>query len=152
MTSRPPSTGPSAGASVVGTVKMAEALTRSSGGNTRNSMAIPTGASMPPPAPCRIRNATSSPRLDASPHAIEATVNTTMAASRTRLPPNRSPSQPDAGMNTARLTRKAIEMLSTEVALTLKSRPMVGSATLTIVVSRMDMNIAATKTTPTATF
>ncbi len=55
-------------------------------------------------------------------------------------------------MNTARLTRKAIAMLSTAVALTLKSRPMVGSATLTIVVSRIDMNIAATKTTPTATF
>jgi len=68
------------------------------------------------------------------------------------LPPKRSPSQPDAGMNTARLTRKAIEMLSTAVGLTENHGPMVGSATLTIVVSRMDMNIAATKTTPTATF
>ena len=32
-------------------------------------------------------------------------MKTTMAVSSTRLPPNRSPSQPDAGMNTARLTR-----------------------------------------------
>ena len=152
MTSRPPRTGPRAGASVVGTVRIAEARIRSSGGNTRNSIAIPTGASMPPPAPCRMRNATSSPRLEASPHSAEAAVNTTMAVSRTRLPPKRSPSQPDAGMNTARLTRKAIEMLSTAVALTSKSRPMVGSATLTIVTSMIDMNMAATKTTLTATF
>ena len=75
-----------------------------------------------------------------------------MAVSSTRLPPNRSPSHPDAGMNTARLTRKAMETLSTAVGLTEKSRPMVGSATFTIVVSMMDMNMAATKTTLTATF
>jgi len=68
-------------------------------------MAIPTGASMPPPAPCRTRKATSSSRLDARPHSADATEKTTMAVSSTRLPPNRSPSQPDAGMNTARLTR-----------------------------------------------
>ena len=125
---------------------------RSSGGNARNSMAIPTGASMPPPTPCRMRNATSSPRLLASPQRADARVNTTIAVSITRLPPNRSPSQPDAGMNTARLTRKPIEMLSIAVGLTAKSRPIVGSATLTIVTSMIDMNMAATKTTLTATF
>ena len=125
---------------------------RSSGGNARKSMAIPTGASMPPPTPCRTRNATSSPRLVASPHSADAIVNTTIAASITRLPPNRSPSQPDAGMNTARLTRNAIEMLSIAVGVTAKSRPMVGKATLTIVTSMIDMNMAATKTTLTATF
>jgi len=115
-------------------------------------MAIPTGASMPPPAPWRIRNSTNSPRLDATPHSAEATEKTAIAVSSTRLPPNRSPSQPDAGMNTARLTRKAMETLSTAVGLTEKSRPMVGRATLTMVVSMMDMNMAATKTTLTATF
>ena len=52
----------------------------------------------------------------------------------------------------ARLTRKAMAMPSTAVALTPKSRPMVGRATLTIVASRMLMNIAPTKTVPTATF
>src|SRR5262249_26689424 len=72
--------------------------------------------------------------------------------SRTRLPPKRSPSHPEAGMNTARLTRKAIEMLLTAVGVTPKSRPMVGSATLTIVASMIDMNMAATNTTLTATF
>src|SRR5690242_8393290 len=107
---------------------------------------------MPPAPPCRIRNSTSSGRLDATPHSAEAPVNSAMAVSRTRFPPYRSPSQPDAGMQMARLTRNAMAMPSTAVALTPKSRPMVGSATLTIVASRMDMNIAATKTTPTATF
>ena len=95
---------------------------------------------------------TSSPRLEASPHRAEAAVNSAIAASSTRLPPYRSPSQPDAGMVTARLTRKAIAMPSTAVALTPKSRPIVGSATLTIVASMMLMNIAATNTVPTATF
>ena len=84
---------------------MAAALIRSSGGKTRYSIAMPTGTSMPPAAPCRIRNATSSPRLDATPHSAEAPVNSAIAASITRLPPYRSPSQPDAGMLTARLTR-----------------------------------------------
>ena len=152
MTSSPPTTGPRAGANVVGTVRIAAALTRSPGGKARYSIAIPTGASMPPPAPWRIRNATSSPRLDAIPHNADAAVNTAMAVSMTRLPPKRSPSQPEAGMKTARLTRKAIETLSTAVALTPKSRPIVGRATLTIVTSMMLMNIAATKTVPTATF
>ena len=68
----------------------------------------------------------------------------TIAVIRTRLPPNRSPSQPDAGMNTARLTRNAIEIPSTAVGATRKSRPIDGSATLTIEVSMMLMNIAAT--------
>src|SRR6201996_5355369 len=107
---------------------------------------------MPPAAPCRIRNPTSSARLEATPHSAEAPVNSAIAVSRTRLPPYRSPSHPEAGMLMARLTRKAMAMPSTAVALTPKSRPMVGRATLTIVASRMLMNMAATKTVPTATF
>ncbi len=75
-----------------------------------------------------------------------------MAHIRTRLPPNRSPSQPDAGMNTARLTRNEIATLSTAVGLTPNSRPIVGRAVFTIVTSMIDMNIAATKTVPTTTF
>jgi hypothetical protein len=55
-------------------------------------------------------------------------------------------------MNTARLTRNAIETVSAAVVATLKSRPMVGSATLTIVASMMLMNMAATNTTLTAIF
>ncbi len=43
-------------------------------------------------------------------------------------------------------------MPSTAVGAMLKSRPIVGSATLTIVMSMMFMNIADTKTVPTTTF
>ena len=105
VTSRPPSTGPSAGATAVGTVRMLEARTRSSGGNVRNSMAMPTGIIMPPPTPCRTRKKTNSERLSAVPHSTDAPVKTATAKSRIRLDPNRSPIHPAAGMNTARLTR-----------------------------------------------
>ena len=99
-------TGPSAGASVVGTVRMLDARTRSAGGKARNNIASPTGAIIPPPAPCSTRKTSSMASELAMPHRAEAAVNTAIAVSSTRLPPNRSPSQPDAVMNTARLTRK----------------------------------------------
>ena len=105
VTRRPPSTGPMAGARAVGVVRMLAARTRSAGGKTRKSMAIPTGASIPPPTPWRIRNSTSWVMLAANPQRAEATVKITIAASSTCFPPNRSPSHPEAGMNTARLTR-----------------------------------------------
>ena len=75
-----------------------------------------------------------------------------MAVSRTRFMPNRSPSQPAAGMKTARLTRKPI---ATESRLAVRSwncRPILGRATLTMVMSMMLMNMAETKTTLTAIF
>jgi hypothetical protein len=131
---------------------MLAARTRSSGGKTRYSIAMPTGASMPPPTPWRIRNSTSSVMLAASPQSAEASVKITMAPSRTRFPPSRSPSHPEAGMNTARLTRKEMETALTAVGATWKVRPMVGRATFTMVVSMIDMNMAATKTVPTAIF
>ena len=90
---------------MVGTVRMLAARTRSAGGKTRYSIAMPTGAIIPPPAPWRMRNTTSSVMFCARPHSTEPTVKTAMATSSTRLPPKRSPSQPEAGMNTARLTR-----------------------------------------------
>jgi len=90
---------------VVPRVRMLAARTRSDGGKTRKSMAMPTGAIMPPPAPCTILNATSWVMSWANPHSAEPTVKTTMAPNSTRLPPNRSPIQPEAGMKTARLTR-----------------------------------------------
>jgi hypothetical protein len=92
---------------------MADARTRSAGGNTRNSMARPTGVIRPPPTPWSTRKATSSLRLVATPHNAEATLKMTMAPSRTRRAPSRSPSHDDAGMKTARLTRKAISVAAT---------------------------------------
>src|SRR5581483_6331773 len=70
----------------------------------------------------------------------------------TRLAPKRSPSQPDVGMNTARLTRKPITTVSTDSGREWKSRPIVGRATLMIVVSMIAMNMALTYTTGTAIF
>ena len=51
VTKKPPRTGPMAGAIVVGMVMMLAVRTRSAGGKTRYSMAMPTGAIIPPPAP-----------------------------------------------------------------------------------------------------
>ena len=90
---------------MVGTVRMLAARTRSAGGKTRYSMAMPTGAIIPPPAPWMTRKRTSSVMFWANPHRTEPRVKTAMAINSTRLPPKRSPSQPEAGMKTARLTR-----------------------------------------------
>src|SRR4051794_29713961 len=133
-------------------VRTESARTRSSGRKIRSSIAMPTGARRPPPAPWRILKATSWPRFDAIPHRADATVNTVTAVSRTRLPPYRSPSHPDAGMKTAKLTRYEIEIVPTDVDGIENARPMAGSVTLTMVVSIVLRKIAATYTTLTAVF
>ena len=66
---------------------------------------IPTGISIPPPSPCSARNATSSGSEVASPHSADAAVNSPIAPSSTLRPPNRSPTQPEAGIATASVTR-----------------------------------------------
>ncbi len=81
------------------------ALIRSAGGNTRVIIVIPTGTSIPPPRPCSARNATSSGSEVATPHSADAAVNKPMAPSSTLRPPNRSPTQPEAGIATASATR-----------------------------------------------
>ena len=59
VTSSPPRIGPSAGASIVGIMMNVLARARSAGGNARNSIATPTGVSIPPPTPWMTRNAIS---------------------------------------------------------------------------------------------
>ena len=86
-------------------IRTVEALARSTGGNARNSIAVPTGTSIPPPTPCSTRNATSSPRLEAWPHSAEAIVNVASAKRKTFFVPMRSPIQPDAGIQIARESR-----------------------------------------------
>ena len=66
--------------------------------------------------------------------------------------PKRSPSHPAAGMKTARLTRNPTTTESREAVRSWNSRPMLGRATFTMVMSMMVMNMAATKTTLTAIF
>jgi hypothetical protein len=60
---------------------------------------------MAPPSPCRTRIAQSIGRVVLTAHSPEATVNSTIASMKIRLPPNRSASQPLTGMPTATVTR-----------------------------------------------
>ncbi len=101
---KPPITGPSAGAIRVGTITTVDALALSAGGKERKSIAIPTGASMPPPTPCTTRKAMSWPMVWAMPHNSEPMVKAPRANMKTRLVPKRSPSQPLVGIHTARLS------------------------------------------------
>jgi hypothetical protein len=85
----------------VGTTKIAEALARSAGGNSRNNMAVPTGVIMPPPTPWMKRNNESSARECAWPQSTDAAVKVKRAKRKIRFVPNLSPSQPDAGIQIA---------------------------------------------------
>jgi hypothetical protein len=140
----PPISGPDAGPRMVANISTRPTATRSRGGKVRKSIAIPTGVSMPPPAPCSTRKATSCSRLCAIPHSAEAVTNIASAIKKIRLVPKRSPSQPDAGMNAARLTRYPMTTASVATAGTLNSLPRVASATMTIVESRVFISIDAT--------
>ena len=104
VTIKPPSTGPSAGAASVGIMISIAARARSAGGKARKSIARPTGVSIPPPMPWITRKAISWPIVCAAPHSSEPHVNAIRANKNTRLVPNRSPSQPDVGIHTARLS------------------------------------------------
>ena len=75
-----------------------------------------------------------------------------MANSSTRFEPEPVAQPAEAGMKTARLTRYPIATASSESGRTWNWRPMVGRATLTMVMSMMFMNMAATKTTLTLIF
>jgi hypothetical protein len=101
VTNQPPNTGPSAGASTVGRMSTVDAFARSIGGNARNSIAVPTGTSIPPPTPCKTRKPTNSPKLFAWPQSADAPVNIASANRNTRRVPRRSPSHPDAGIHSA---------------------------------------------------
>ena len=102
---KPPSGGPTTGPSSAGIVSHAMAATSSVFAAVRSSSSRPTGTIMAPPRPCRTRAATSSTRPSDSPHRIDPTVNTMIAARNTVRVPKRSAIQPLAGMNTVRLSR-----------------------------------------------
>src|SRR2546430_17512205 len=71
----PPSHGPIVGATTTAIPYTANAMPRFSSGNVSFKIACSLGCKPPPPAPCRILNSTSTPRLGASPHRNELTVN-----------------------------------------------------------------------------
>ena len=91
-------------------------------------------------------------RLVERPQSPEETVKIPKAKSSTRLSPKRSPSHPATGMKTARLTRYPDATALTAAASAPNSTAIVGSATLTMVVSRIDMNVPVTKTMLIASF
>ncbi len=71
----PPSHGPIVGATTTAIPYTANAIPRFASGNVSFKMACSLGCNPPPPAPCKIRKNTSTPRLGASPHKNELTVN-----------------------------------------------------------------------------
>ncbi len=74
-TRKPPSVGPSAGATSDGTPKILNASPRSCGGKAVKSIAVPSGRSAPPPSPCRMRKKISAFSEGASPQSADAVVN-----------------------------------------------------------------------------
>ena len=67
-------------------------------------MLTPTGVSMPPPTPWNTRNAMSWLMVCAIEHSSDPATNAANANMNTRLVPNLSPSQPDTGIHTAKLS------------------------------------------------
>ena len=105
VTMAPPNKGPIMRPMTAGTVNQTMAATMPSGGTARSRIRRPTGTIMAPPSPCRMRNATSSGRLPATPHRAEPSENSAIARQNTRRAPSRSASQPLTGRNTAKLSR-----------------------------------------------
>jgi hypothetical protein len=65
----------------------------------------PTGTIIAPPAPCRMRSATSSPSVWLSAQPSEASVKTTIADRNTRRGPKRAVIHALSGMRTASVSR-----------------------------------------------
>src|SRR5579859_1247282 len=147
---KPPTGGPSTGPSSAGIVSHAIAATSSFFGAVRSSTRRPTGTIIAPPMPCSTREPTRNARLSARPHRTEPTVNTAIAALNTVRVPNRSATQPLAGMNTASDSRydvratfmctgsapNAFAIVGRAVAITVESRFCMNNAHATITAVR----------------
>ena len=103
--SQPPRNGPIIGAPTTPRPNIAIAMPCFSRGKLSSRIACESGCSAPPPAPCRMRASTSTGMLQANAHKNEAKVNNAVHASRNRLRPKRSDSQPLAGSTMAFATR-----------------------------------------------
>ena len=86
-------------------MRYAIAETSSAFGIVRSTTSRPTGTIIAPPIPCRMRASTSSGSVCTNEHAIEPSVNTTIAEQNTVREPKRSASQPERGMKMPRLSR-----------------------------------------------
>ena len=141
-TSQPPSVGPTSGPIKPGIVTKLIAARNSCRGTTRSTTSRPTGRSIAPPTPCSTRAATSWIRPARHRACQRADGNSTTAATNTRRVPNRSASQPDAGITIA--TASAYDATTACIRSGDSPRPIAidGSAVLTIVVSSICMNAA----------
>ena len=102
---KPPSGGPSTGATSPGQTIVPIAVTRWRLSVIRSTISRPTGTIAAPPAPWTKRAAVKVHRPRDRPQRIEATVNSAIAPPTTVRGPNRSAIQPLIGMNTASATR-----------------------------------------------
>jgi hypothetical protein len=138
--------GPSAGPSSIGTPTTLITRPTCLGPAAWANVIIPIGMIMPPASPCRARKAISDSALHATPHSALVATNADTAVIQTRRGPKRSAAQPVSGMTVARASRYAVATHWIVESGAWRSRPSVCSATLTIVVSRIDI-IAPTMTT-----
>jgi hypothetical protein len=99
-----------------------------------------------PPMPWTKRAAISTPCDCASPQASEAKVKTAIPAMNSRLRPSRSPSRPASSSRPPNAIRYAFTTHARPDCVKPRSRWIDGSATFTIVWSRMTMSIPAHRT------
>ena len=138
-TSKPPTNGPIAPKRPPKPAHAPMAGLRSWGRNVASMMARLAGVSSALPTPCTARARTSTRAFGAAPHTIEATVNHTRPKTKMRRRPYRSPSDPPRRRNADSVSVYAVTVHCRSASPTWKSRPMLGSATLTTLPSRKAM-------------
>ena len=100
-TSQPPRIGPPIGPRSIGTPMMLMTRPTRCGPAARVRIVMPAGISMPPPRPCRTRNAISDSADHARPDRIEPHRNRASDSMYSRFVPNRSAAQPVIGITVA---------------------------------------------------
>ena len=104
-TSQPPSSGPSAAATLPSADQAPIARARSSLRSRASSIARLPGVSSAPPIPWTTRAITSTVMPGATAHTAEATVNTIVPMTNIRRRPTRSPSEPPRRISAASVRR-----------------------------------------------
>ena len=150
-TSQPPRVGPISGPISPGIATKLMACKNFSRGKVRNTTKRPTGSSSAPPSPWSTRAATSWVRLCDSAQNTEPATKKTMARKYTRRAPNRSATQPDAGISIAMASEYATTTDCMRSGLSPRLCAMAGSAVLTMVASSVCMK-KPTATSHSSTF
>ena len=138
-TNQPPSVGPTSGPIRPGMATKLIASRNFSRGKARSTVRRPTGSSMAPPVPCRMRAPVSSVSVRDSAQAPEPRANSTMASMKTRRVPNRSASQPVAGITVAIASAYDTTTACMRSGLSPRPRAIAGKAVLTMVASSVCM-------------